>query len=265
MAGSTDKNAVVQLAAMPSTAINSELHGTIQITEPGVSDHIYDFFSTLAWVILIAGLVIAFRHHVIAYLDILKERLEKGAKVKIGGIEIEGIAAQSTNEQVARLNAEVQQAIADREDGAAELVQHIVDPQRVNRFKSVYLAAEDLALREVQTEFHTPISRNVKVGADGFDGSFTHGPFRYFVEVKLFTRSKLSTVGLRTIDVFVDTMSKYPRSVVGLLAIVYDADVDLIAERQNIEQMVSRGGPPIVVRTYALGALAEKYNVTISI
>jgi hypothetical protein len=140
-------------APMPSTpqrhpvaqpiSTNAELHGTIQINEPGVSDHLFDLLGTLAWIIFLAILIFIFRRHVVAYLNILRDRL-------------------------------------------------------------------------------------------------------------------------RTIDTFVTTMSRYPRSAIGLLAIAYDVEVDLIAERQNLEQMVSRGGPPILIRTFKLAALAQKYNVAIA-
>lgn len=238
-------------------AITSDLHGTIQIVQSGSSEHLYSFLSTLAWVILIFIVVAYFRKQIRSFLVNVNKRLAAGASIKTPWFELEGVSSQTVAEQTQKLQAEVEEVAQQGQPAFAGVAFGI------EGLKTLYLTAEDLALREIQAEFRAPLSRQITTGGQNFDGVFAVGEIAYLIEVKLVRNAKSEAVATRSANQLVSAISRIGwKNARGLLAIVYDApDIDLQFEQQKLRS-AARDMPIVIeVRAYALSQLAEKYRV----
>lgn len=263
----------VPKAEIPSAAITSDLRGTIQIVQPGGLDHLYDLIAASFWPLLIALLVFIYRGYVRKFLAALVMRVENGASLKAGIFEIGPVNSQSAAEQAAKLDAEAKQAI--EQDG--EVVAHHgaqwerFSPQysqtSVDALKLMYVIAEDLSLREIQSEFKSPVVRNVRVGEQEFDGYMAVADAPYFIEAKVFRRRVKRETAYRIADRFSTSLRLVRgRATRGILAVVYagDEDIDLLGERQKWQTATRAAAVPIEVRTFRLKDLSEKYRVVVN-
>ena len=132
------------------------------------------------------------------------------------------------------------------------------------------MLSEELALRELQSEFGVPISRQVALtgptGKDqGFDGVFSRGPETFIVEVKTLRntlewdrRVRELRWSLRELQM---RLPSHLKSIV-LLALVADAPDDRIAAiKAKVEQTIAELEGKFAFRVYSLAELKKKYGL----
>ena len=213
------------------------------------------FFQTLLWILLIGGSLWCFHSQVVEIIESIRDRVHKGGTVKAGPFELgESPPAQSEASQRQELKAEVSEATGSNDEAAVPLPQ---------LHKQAFLA-EELAVRELQSEFGLSINRQVAVGQDaGFDGMFVTNGHAYGVEVK-FTRRKLpDEIARNTIHQVKHYAARLGwRSFTLVLAIVQDnPKLDTSTERTRIEKLVYDIDKDVFVRVYDYQLLASKYGI----
>lgn len=126
--------------------------------------------------------------------------------------------------------------------------------------------AEDLALREIESEFGGPLYRQVTIAQQfPVDGLLTHGSKMIIVEVKYVRKSLMSlrrTVG-RLGDRFRTILhSVFPPSSFILAVVAEDILEDhRQSEIQHIEKLLSSLDLPIQLRIYDFNVLKQKYGI----
>lgn len=252
---------------LPPTS--SDIRGTIQIVQPS-GDHLADFAIALIWPVLIGLLVILFKKQIRAFLDVMIDRVKAGASIKAGPLEIGSVEVQTTAQQAARLETEVKQTAESEQTSESSATPESVETQpetasieapKNEELKSAYVVAEDLALREIQAEFNAPLVRNVSITGEQFDG-FLAADQQHLIEVKFFRLpAKIKTADRMAAKFGASLFRLGARSVRGILAIVFDTDVDIAHERQKFVSAAARNSSiPIDVRIYLFADLRTKYG-----
>jgi hypothetical protein len=261
MAGSIDKNAVAHLTATTPTAITSDVHGTIQITEPerGVPDQLFGLLSTIVWATLIAVMVFAFRKYVCTFLANLNARVAGGAPIDTPWIKLGTITQQSPAQQAAGTVNAVRQMTPEGQELQPRVVEDI------EKEKTRYVAVEDLALRQVQGEFAAPMSRKIQADGEAFDAMFVVGQVAYLVTVADLSSAKTDKFALTIVTMVARPITKIGwKDARGLLVLVYDcADVDLLEQTELFLKQAKLMIVPIEIRAYKLSDLEAKFGVKI--
>lgn len=147
-------------------------------------DGLFPLLQTVLWVGLIVGLAWRYHQHSQGILSAVQKRIETGSGVKAGWLEIQApVLPQDAQQQVARIDQEVAEIVGE-ESAAIAPITSTADENSKRSIKSRYLTAEDLAFREIQSEFGVPVSRQVRIGPNRLDGFFTSAGSGYAVEVK---------------------------------------------------------------------------------
>lgn len=246
--------------AAPPLSPTANLSGTIQITEPGVPDQLFGFLSTLIWAALIATLIFAFRKHVSVFLTNLNARLAGGSSIEMPWLKLGAVTSQSPEQQAAGIDKAIRQPTGD---GTQDLEPRVVEDS--DKEKARFLAVEDLALREVQAEFETPISRQIQADGQPFDAMFAVGQVAYLVTVADLSGAKTSKFALTVVSMLAQPISKTGwKNARGLLALVYEsADVDLLQQKEIFLKQAKLMIVPIEIRTYKLQDLEAKYGTKV--
>jgi hypothetical protein len=204
----TSDKAALPVVTGPHANPPNEAAKSIQVTGSETNEHGHElrewvatvgdyvpFFQTLLWIILIVWLIQKFRTELGAIVQAVKKRIEDGAGLKAGPIELaELIRPQSSAEQAARLENEISESVesdaeGDEDDSSGESS----DSSGIEYTRNRYILAEDLVLRKLQEEYGSLVNRQVTNGAEAsFDGFFVKDNHPYGVEVK-YVRGGLMT------------------------------------------------------------------------
>lgn len=214
------------------------------------------FFQTLLWVLLIGGALWKYSTQVEDVLEAIRDRVRRGATVRIGPFEIgESPPAQSESVQQREMLEEVREATTTTTTPAPETS----SPQiRTDAF-----LAEDLAIRELQLEFGVSINRQVALGRDAnVDGMFAKGGRGYVVEMKYLRRA----IPRDIVQAAIGQLRRYAshmgwRNVSVILAIVVDDDsIDLDTERSRVQRIAGECDLEVLVRVFSYMNLKRKYG-----
>ncbi|RZJ08884.1 MAG: hypothetical protein EOP39_12830 [Rubrivivax sp.] len=228
--------------------------------------HIAPLIQTILWVALIGGIVWRFHRPIYDLLTALGKRVDGGSTIKAGPFELtEHLRPQDPVKVEAKLTNELNEAAApvDRSvDGQP------VQPSNVARLsKGRFLLAEDLVLRAIQTEYGSPINRQVTAGNDdGFDGIFLSSGRVSVVEVKYVSRG-----GPR--DRFHASIARLTQSVRAygwpdaqiILALVLEDAEQVGRTRELLVAMFAKNPVPVVVRCYSLSELRSLFGIDDSV
>ncbi len=170
------------------------------------------------------------------------------------------LRALGPEEQRLKLERETEEVIASDQSGDAPHQQGIVETSSV---KSTLLLAEELALREVQSELGVQINRQVSIGVDlDLDGVFAKGGSGYGVEVK-YIRKDLERSSLHPLlRNFASSLRKYNyNNFQFFLVLVTDEGAHISPERiENLAKYANELKVPFQHRIYKLRDLREKYG-----
>jgi hypothetical protein len=220
-------------------------------------------FQTILWVGLIVWLIFRYHHQVVEILKAVQDRIIKGSSVKAGPFELgEDIRPQDVEEQNKRIEQEVQQIEEDRSPPATSSEQHRIQPSRTNVRKR-YLLAEDLVMRELQSEFDAVMNRSVRFSDIELDGMFAKDGAGFGVEVKYVSdRFRLDQI-LQTLDGLQRKFHRFGwRRFSLILAMVCESeDVLTPAMVEKIQDHASKLGLCLMTRVYSLTSLSAKFGI----
>lgn len=215
---------------------------------------------TFLWVLLIVGLVAWFNAPLRAILAAVQRRIESGSTVKAGWFELsDQLRPQSPEQQRERARIEIAEVVQQQLPGAAESTRS----SRADA-ESLYLQAEDLALRAVQAEFEIPLNRQVtNSGGAEFDGAFVKDRQLHVVEVKAYLGS-VSTEKLRAslARVAAAAMQMGGPQTRLIAAIVLKRSDDMKANRDRIEEALRNLPLKTTLRVYSLRELRSMFGAT---
>lgn len=224
-------------------------------------EHIAPLIQTLLWVALIGGLVYHFNQPIHGLLIAVQKRVESGSNIKAGPFELsEQVRPQGLGEQVQKAQAEVLELVHAEAAESPNLT-----PRPVAQTTSLFLEAEDLALRAIQLEYGQPVSRQVSIGpALLVDGAFTINGQLNIVEVKHFVRFKNAEANLRrTLQTFADLLRNvHFRRVNIVLAVVFHHASDIPEARKQLAILAGEYPMSIDVRCYALDELRRQFGLS---
>jgi len=225
------------------------------------------FFQTLLWILLIVGILWKFHAQAVALLGAIKTRIEKGSSVKAGPFELgqQDLRPQEPDQQKKLLDdkvKEAQQEDAKPSSAHAQLLSKLTDSD----FRSRVLFAEELVMRELQTEFDVVINRQVSVGRDfGLDGIFAKGNGGFGIQVK-YVRRGLQREQLKQVVYGVHNFaeSKGWKRFTVILVVVFDGDDSQFQKQQEVlNSAFSEFQGFALWRLYSLKKLAEKYDLSL--
>ena len=171
-------------------------------------------------------------------------------------------------EQKAKLEEEAREALEEvsttSNHQALQANQHI--ELKTTDVKKSILLAEDLVLRELETEFKTSINRNVAIGSHfELDGMFAKGGEGYGIEVKYLNYSTSPKAIQNVINKFSNmaAISQWKRFHLILAFVVHGGNNLNRKETLNeaIYEYVTQSKLDIDLRFYDLGSLQRKYGV----
>lgn len=215
-----------------------------------------EILPTLLWVLLIAGVVWRFNSPIHSLLSAIAKRLEAGAAIKLGRFEIgELTTPQLPEEQKARLQAEVQEIISS---SPGEIQ---VDTKA--SLQSMYIQAEDFALRAIQAEYGASVQRQVSLGNGvNVDGVIQNNNDIAVIEVK-YTIYKISLDVVKNAIVqlqgYRDSVPKI-RGAKFILALVYDQAEPGISE-VVIREQAHKADIDLDIKLYSFRELASRFGV----
>jgi hypothetical protein len=229
-------------------------------------EHLKDvipLLQTLLWVGLIGGVIYRYHDLIESIIGSLKTRIDSGGGVKLGPVELAALAKPlAAEQQIKKLNEDVAQLV---EAEKAERTVGAPPPVNKENVQAQYLLAEDLALRELQSEFQITIGRQLQIGGNlAFDGAFAKDGKLHIVEVKYSRRPLLSHMVQQTVEkILTRTRNRGWKNTRLILAVVYgDTRIDLEKEKERIANAISGYGEEVIVRCYQLSELATKFGIT---
>ncbi len=222
------------------------------------------FFQTLLWILLITGVLWRFNAQAIAILNAIKRRIEQGSSFKAGPVELgQDLRPQEPEQQKKRLDDEVKQAQQEDASSHVQLVAKLSESD----FRGRILVAEELAMRELQTEFDVVVNRQVLVGRDfGMDGMFVKDGGAFGVELK-YVRKNLRREHLKQIIFQYKNFaqSRGWKRFTMVLVFVYDGeDAQLSKQQEFLNSTLSEFQDFVLWRLYSLKQLTEKYGISLS-
>jgi hypothetical protein len=163
-------------------------------------------------------------------------------------------------EQKRKLDEEVAEAIAQAPAKT--------DPSRWPAEQSVrisYVIAEDLVMRELQSEFGVTINRQVSFGPQdhGFDGMFVKDGEAFIVDVKLSMSSQISERVWSTLTQMRNYVvhSHWKRVRCVLAVVVVDVQQKAALEQAYASEIQAKYPGFVLLRVYVYDDLAKKYGV----
>ena len=219
---------------------------------------------TLLWVGLISAVLYRYHRSIEALITSLRARINSGGGVKVGPVELVALARPlDPEQQVKKLDEEVAQITKANEAAPPGDANVAVTGESI---RSIYLRAEDLALREVQFEYQVTIGRQIELGSNlEFDGAFAKNGTLHVVEVKYSDSRPLPRAIIeRTITRLFSRMRRLNWKNVRIIFVVVfgDSTVELDKERQRIADATSEYEDKIDIRCYHLSDLAKKFGMT---
>jgi len=218
---------------------------------------------TVLWVGLIG--VVLYRYHglIEGLITSVKTRIDSGGSLRVGPVELAALAKpQNPEQQAKKLDEEVAQ-IVETED--AERSGEIKIPTSRESVRSLYLRAEDLALREIQYEYQAPVGRQIQIGSGlEFDGAFAKEGTLHVVEIKYSENRPLprAIIDQTITRLFSRTEKRGWKNVRIIFAVVYgDSRIDLEEERRRIAAAISEYGERVDIRCYHMNYLAKKFGM----
>ena len=226
---------------------------------------IIPLLQTLLWVGLISGILYRYHQLIESIIEALKARIESGGAVRFGPVEFSALAKPlDPKQQVKKLDEDVAQLVQAEDIERPKAARPHLSKENI---RALYLHAEDLALREIQSEYQIPISRQVQLGSNlQFDGAFAKEGRLHVVEVK-FSRAPLPKIIIeQSVDRVYSRIKKHGWKTTRLIfAVVYgDPIVDLSKEQRRIADAVAKFADTVEIRCYHLRDLAKKYSVALN-
>lgn len=224
-------------------------------------EHIAPLIQTFLWVALIAGIVWRFHLPIDGILTALQKRVEAGSNIKAGPFEItDQLKPQDPVLQKAKVATEIQEALKN-EHPPHPVVESV--SQRSASVQARYFQAEDLVLRAIQTEYGSPVNRQVTAGRDdGFDGLFVTAGRTTVVEVKYISGEGASHRFQATIKRTTDSIQQYgwqnPQIV---LALVFERSEDIATSRERLSLMFAKNPVPVIVRCFTISELQAQFGI----
>jgi hypothetical protein len=218
---------------------------------------------TLLWVTLIGWIVWRYQNALDDLIAAIKRRLDSGGGLKVGPLEFTPLRPLDADEQKQKINREISQLVAPAE-GRLQADDTSIQIRDSKSLRQAYLRAEDLALRQIQSEFGVPIGRQVKWGVDlQFDGAFALNGTLHVIEVKYSINRLAHTQVLQFVEQFFASVGQRNWKNFKLIyAIVIDReDIDVEAERKGIAELVKNAGYDVLVRCYRLSELEKTIGV----
>jgi len=227
-------------------------------------EHIAPLIQTILWVGLIGGIVYRFNKPIYGVLVALQKRIESGSNVKAGPFEISDLKPQEADAQKQKALAEIKEAL-EVEEAIPSAVMAPPATDSLVKFKTSiprYFQAEDLALRAIQTEFGTPINRQVTAGRDGgFDGVFTSQGHTNVVEVKYVPGKNMSPKIRPSIQHLTKIIEQYRwENAQIILVVVFENDEDIKKPMEILSSAFSENRVPVVVRIFTMGHLLKRFG-----
>lgn len=163
------------------------------------------------------------------------------------------------DEQKKKIDDEVAEAVAE----APKQSETAKTPNEHSLRKKLVIA-EDLAIRELQTEFGVSINRQIGIGADqGFDGMFVKEGSAYIVEVKLAMSGRVPGRLWNVIDRIKGSASQYNwRRTRCILAVVAaNSDQKKSIEEAYAAELKQGFSDFVILRVYTYEDLSRKYGI----
>ncbi len=210
---------------------------------------------------LISAVLLRYHKSIEHLINSLRARIDSGASLKVGPVELAELARPLAPEQQSKkLDEEIAQIA---ESNPQERPGEIKVPT-TESVRTLYLRAEDLALREIQFEYQAPINRQIQLGRNlEFDGVFAKGGTLHVIEVKYTRDPILTAIVEQTIDRLISRIrARGWRNVRIIFTVVYDQPTaDLEKERTRINAIVAGRDLDVDVRCYRLDELAKKFGL----
>jgi hypothetical protein len=218
---------------------------------------------TVLWVGLIVWLIFRYNKQVEAILTAIQGRITRGSSVKAGPFELgQEIRPQDVQEQSKRIEEEVQEL-----EAAAVQVLPDATPESARRtqnsFRRRYLLAEDLVMRELQSEFGVVINRSVRFANFQLDGIFAKDGGGFGIEVKYVSRRIAFDRLLSSLANIHTALQRlgWRRFTLILVLVCETDDVVSPSDIERIQSRASELGITIITRVYTLRALADKFGI----
>jgi len=222
-------------------------------------EHITSLIETILWLGLIVWLVFRFQPQIEAIVTSIQKRIDSGSTIKAGPFTVEGLRPQPVEDQKRKAKEEVQETIGqDTETNNAKARKKVTDA-----LLSVYMRAEDLALRAIQSDYGATINRQVTAGRDpGFDAAFVKDGRLYIVEVK-YIQGISSIVRIRaSIERLANSIEKYHwKNAEIILAVVMANSIDIHEADKKFFQVLDGIQVPIKIRPFYFGELETRFGI----
>jgi hypothetical protein len=174
----------------------------------------------------------------------------------------------SPETQRARLQEEVQAVAAQEpipEPDNAGISTAAMDASRKTDLRGRVLVSEELALREIESEFSVSVNRQFSVRGIEFDGIFAKGGRGYGVEVKYVRGSRIKVASLcQQLNVVVSSMAGYGWRNFGIILalVVEELEGDELQKQvDSLREALAKLDGPMDLRVYNFAELREKYGV----
>lgn len=224
-------------------------------------EHIAPLIQTVLWVALIGGILWRFNVPLHGLLTALQKRVEDGSNIKAGPFELtEKLKPQDPTAQKAKVATEIQEEL-EATLPASSVEQSVAT--RAHSALAKYFQAEDLALRAIQADYGSPISRQVTAGRDGgFDGVFMEGGRTTVVEVKYVSGDTSPRRFRDTISRITGAIQQYKWSNPQIvLALVFERSADVETLRARLAPLFAENPVPVVIRCYTIAELQARFGL----
>lgn len=170
----------------------------------------------------------------------------------------------SPEQQKQNLESQVEEVLAESSNEVDEFSKNQNTSSRSQIKESIY-HAEDLAIREIESEFGVSINRQVSVGGDvGMDGFFVKNNKAHAIEVKYAVKPlsrNLLANELRKIESSISRLG-WKRFSVMLVVVFDDLDkYDLANEKERLSIATDIFPFDVDVRFYGLSQMKHKYGL----
>ena len=210
---------------------------------------------TVLWTLLIIGLIVWFNIPIRQIFQAIQRRVEAGNAVKAGWFELSELKPLSLEQQRQKTKDEVADVISDPQSPPSSAA------GSVNR-AAIYFQSEDLALRAIQTEFDTPVVRQVEgAGRAEFDAAFVKDGRLHVVEVNTYAKH-IGFERLRSSIARIAEATKRtggPRSRL-IVAVVYDGPENGSEVKAKVREALTSLALEIDVRVYSLTYLKKEFG-----
>jgi len=222
-------------------------------------EYITSLIETILWVGLIVWLVFRFQSQIEAIVTSIQKRIDSGSTIKAGPFTVEDLRPQPVEDQKKKAKEEIQEAIGqDTGTTNTEARQKVADA-----LLSVYMRAEDLALRAIQSDYGATINRQVTAGRDpGFDAAFVKDGRLHIVEVK-YVQDVSSIIRIRpSIERLANSIEKYHwKNAEIVLAVVMANNIDIHEADKKFFQALEGIQVTVNIRPFYIGDLEARFGI----